>query len=358
MENRVEKLKKICSQNKQAMYITSLENIYYVSGLDFTDGAVLVLPNKAYLLVDFRYGEVAQKTVKHLDVVVFDNLLQTVKKLCLESNAKEILVESQTISFGYAQRIIKLFSDEKIDVVTNSFLSKKLSNMRLIKSSQELELIKKAQEIAEYAYMENLNFIKVGVTQREIALNIEFLMRKQGAEKVAFDLITISGSTTSLPHGVPDNTPIKEGDFITMDIGAVYKGYHSDMTRTIALKYASDKQIEVYNTVLKAQTEALKSVKSGVMCSACDKVARDIIANAGYGDFYKHATGHGVGLEIHEEPRVSPNSDVILSQGMVITIEPGIYIPNEFGVRIEDMVNVTEKGYQNFATITKELTII
>ncbi len=355
--DRVDRIKRIIKDN-QAALITSNENVFYLGKLEYTDGAILITPKGGYLLADFRYAQVAKENVFDLEVVIFDSLYKSIKEICIADKIDEVLIENEKVTIAMLKRMENAFAENKITVVTSSLLSRKLINLRMIKTSQEIEYIKKAQQIAEYAYIENLNFIKAGVTQREIALNIEFLMRKKGASKVAFDLITISGDKTSLPHGVPDDTPVKDGDFITMDIGAVYNGYHSDMTRTIALKSVNARQEEIYNIVLEAQTSTLKAVKAGVSSTLCDKIARDIISKAGYAKYFKHSTGHGVGLEIHEEPRLSTTGETILSSGMVITVEPGIYLPQEFGVRIEDMICVTKDGYDNFATISKELTII
>ena len=183
-------------------------------------------------------------------------------------------------------------------------------------------------------------------------------MKLYGAEDISFDLITITGKKTSLPHGVPADDLVKEGDFFTCDFGAVYEGYHSDTTRTVAVGFASDEMKQIYDIVLKAQLAALEKIKPGIKCSDVDKTARDIISEAGYGEYFGHSTGHGVGLDIHELPFVSSKSDTILEQGMVITDEPGIYLPDKFGVRIEDMLSVTENGYRNFVSLPKELIII
>ena len=200
--------------------------------------------------------------------------------------------------------------------------------------------------------------IKEGMTEKDIALDLEFIMRKSGAESVSFDLIALAGENTSMPHGVPSQRRIKRGDLLLFDIGATVDGYHSDMTRTYAFGFAGDKVKRVYDTVLHAQLAALAAVHSGAKCSDIDRAAREYIDNAGYQGLFGHSTGHGVGLEIHESPSVSPNNDFVLQSGMVITVEPGIYIPGEFGIRIEDMVVVTNDGYINFASLPKELTVI
>ena len=203
-----------------------------------------------------------------------------------------------------------------------------------------------------------LGKIQEGVSEQELALELEFYMRRQGAQGVAFDLIVVAGTKGSLCHGVPDDHQVRRGDFITMDIGALLDGYHSDMTRTVALGKVTPEQEEVYQIVLRAQEEAISQVKPGVRCGQIDKVARDIIYGAGYEGCFGHSTGHSVGLEIHEEPRFSIGVETLLCPGMVMTVEPGIYLPGKFGVRIEDMVAVTENGYQNLTKTPKELMIL
>ena len=203
-----------------------------------------------------------------------------------------------------------------------------------------------------------MTFIKPGVTEKQIALELDFYMLSHGAEAVSFETIAVTGAKSSMPHGVPDETVVKNGDFITMDFGAVCKGYHSDMTRTVAVGEVTEEQKTVYETVLKAQKNALSVLKKGLPCSEADKAARDIIDNAGYGDYFGHSTGHGVGVEIHENPTLAPKSTDILEIGDVVTVEPGIYLPGKFGVRIEDMALITENGYENLTSSPKELIIL
>ena len=183
-------------------------------------------------------------------------------------------------------------------------------------------------------------------------------MLKNGAECVSFETIAVSGKNSSMPHGVPCDKKIEKGDFITMDFGAVVEGYHSDMTRTVAVGEVSSKQAEVYKTVLDAQLKSLETLKAGVSCFDADAAARNIIENAGYGEYFGHGTGHGVGIEIHEAPRLSPKSDAILKAGDIVTVEPGIYLPDEFGVRIEDMAFITENGFENLTRTPKNLIIL
>ena len=183
-------------------------------------------------------------------------------------------------------------------------------------------------------------------------------MKKLGAERVAFDLIVVSGKNSSLPHGVPSNKPIEKGDFVTIDMGAVYEGYRSDMTRTVAVSNVSDEQKHIYNIVLDAQMKAIEYIKPGIICSEIDKIARDIIYSSGYEGYFGHSTGHSIGIEEHENPSFSRSCRSILEPGMIMTVEPGIYLPNKFGVRIEDMILVNESGYENLTTIDKQLIVL
>lgn len=358
MKYRISSLQRHLESPAHAFLITSDVNRFYLTGFSSSAGCVLITKNNAYLLVDFRYGEAAQKNVKHCKVVVFKRLSESIEKICLEEKIKEIVVEQENVTLAQAENYNREFNSFGVALSKSRLLDSLIHNLRLIKSDDEIAMIKKAQQITEEAYTEVLNYVKPGVTEREIALELEYLMRKKGADGVSFDLITITGANTSLPHGVPGDNIIKEGDFFLSDIGATYCGYHSDMTRTVAVGYATDEMYNVYNIVLDAQLKALQSVKSGVKCGVVDKTARDIIKESGYGENFGHSTGHGVGLDIHEQPSVYFTSDVILSSGMVITVEPGIYLPGKFGVRIEDIISVTKNGYNNFATIDKQLTII
>jgi Xaa-Pro aminopeptidase len=243
-------------------------------------------------------------------------------------------------------------------VDANEVVDSLVDKLRETKKEKEIECIKKAQQIAEEAFAHSLELIKPAVSEKDIALALDFYMLSHGAEAVSFDTIVVSGKNSSMPHGVPTDKKIENGDFVTMDFGAVYNGYHSDMTRTVAVGEPTEKQKEIYSVVLKAQKAALSVLKAGVPCSEADKAARDVIEAAGYKEFFGHGTGHGVGIEIHEAPTLSPRSKADLGEGNVVTIEPGIYIPNEFGVRIEDMALITKDGFVNLTSCEKELIIL
>ena len=319
-------------------------------------GMLLIFKECAYLIIDFRYIEKARNTVKNCTVMEQENLTEQINRLMKKHNAKSLAVESMDMTLSRMSFLEKKFPD--IEFIKSDELSNNIYDMRTIKSTEEIEKIHKAQKIAEKAFDEILGFIRPGVTEREIALKLDNCMLENGAEGLSFETIALAGANTSMPHGVPGNYKVKNGDFVLMDFGAVYDGYHSDMTRTVCVGQPSEKMGKIYDIVLKAQLEALKKVKSGITGSELDGYARDIIDESGYGDFFGHSLGHGVGMEIHEFPTASSKSETILKENMVVTVEPGIYLPGEFGVRIEDFVVVTENSHQNLTNCPKKLIIL
>lgn len=338
--------------------IFSGTNRRYFTGFVSSLGYLLVTREESYLFVDSRYSEAAQKQAKNCKVVAYKVLSEEMADIISQNSLKNIMLESSAITLSECEHIEKIFAKANAVALKNNELDRIINTMRVIKTSDEIEKMHRAQVITEQALRETLKFVKEGVTEREIALELEFRMRKLGAEGVSFDLIVLTGKKTSMPHGVPGFDRVKNGDFILFDIGATYDGYHSDMTRTYAFGNVSAEQKRVYATVKQAQQNALDMIKEGISCSEVDSAARTYINHAGYEGFFGHSTGHGVGMDIHEVPSVSPKSDFILRNGMVITAEPGIYLPDRFGVRIEDMVVVTGSGYINFASVSKELTVI
>ncbi len=228
----------------------------------------------------------------------------------------------------------------------------------LIKTPDELLLIMKAEAMGDVCFEHMLDYIKPGMTEIQVADEIERVLTALGGEGLAFPTIAVSGVNSNQPHGVPSDKKICEGEFLTMDFGAVYKGYCADMTRTVAIGYATDEMKKVYDIVLRSQIAGLNAVKAGVKCFDVDKVCRDIITEAGYGDYYIHGTGHGVGTEVHEPPTLNSRSDEFLQENQAVTIEPGIYLPDKFGVRIEDLAIVTSFGIINCTRSTKELIVL
>lgn len=353
--NSIESLQAFLPDSGTAALITSSINNRYLSGFDSTDGAYLITRDKARVLLDFRYFEAASKQVQPpTEVVRFNRLIDDLNNIFLKENIKHVYIEDTDMTVASFREYSRALCAE---LLTDG-LSDKLSELRMVKTDAEVDKIIKAQRITERALNEVLNCLKPGVTEREIAVELEHLIKVYGGERVAFDLICITGANTSLPHGVPGDRTVKEGDFFTFDIGSVYEGYHSDMTRTVAVGYATDEMREIYDIVLKAHIKAQQAIKAGVPARDVDAAARDHIESKGYGKCFGHSTGHGVGLEIHEAPAVSKRSQTVLKDGMVITDEPGIYLPGKFGVRIEDMFLVRGDDPLDLAEIPKDLIII
>ena len=356
--NRTEKLRTFIQSADQALLITNEVNIGYFSGFFHSEGYLLVTQKESFLLVDFRYIEAARSKSNGCRVLMFKNIAEDLGDILTEEGIKQLVFEADNITVSRFERFKTAFGEKGVECVADEKLCGHIADIRIIKDDSELEKIQKAQNIAEKAYLEVINYLKPGVSEKEISARLEYLMNIYGAECKSFDLITITGSKTSLPHGVPSDGIVREGDFFTFDFGAVYDGYHSDTTRTVAIGYATDEMRKVYDIVLKAQLAALEKIKPGVECREVDKTARDIITAEGFGEYFGHSTGHGVGLDIHESPAVSARGETVLKSGMVITDEPGIYLPQKFGVRIEDMLCVTDDGYKNFVSLPKDLIIL
>ncbi len=352
---RIEKLKTFLEE-KQAVILFQKPNRLYFSGFASSAGTVIITKENAYLLVDFRYYEKAKSSVKNLTVILCEKLYFQLNEILTMENIKTVFLETETISISKFNSLKQALP--RIEVSEKDYIENAIVKIRSIKDSYELDSIKKAQTITDNAFTYILDRIKVGRTEKEIALELEFFMRKNGADGIAFDTIAISGKNTSLPHGVPTDKVIEEGDFFTMDFGATYNGYCSDMTRTVAVGEVTEKQRFVYDTVLKAQTEVLKEIREGMVCKKIDSVARNIIYNSGFEGCFGHGLGHSVGLEIHESPSFNTRDETELQSGVIITVEPGIYLENEFGVRIEDMVYVTNNGCINLTKSPKELIIL
>lgn len=343
------------AQNTCALII-SPENRKYFTGFESSDGFLIASENRAVFITDGRYIEAAEKQISNCEVKLLGKTYPQIAEILKEMNCNRLLVEStrMTVStYNSLKGVLK-----KIPVSTDTTLDTIINTLRSVKTEIEVESIIKAQRIAEDAFNHILNFIKVGVTEKEIALELDFYMLRHGGEGLSFETIAVSGANSSMPHGVPSNKKIENGDFITMDFGTIINGYHSDMTRTVAVGFATDEMKNVYDTVLKAQQNCLDNIKAGISCKDGDEFARSVIRNAGLGQYFTHSTGHGVGVEIHEFPNLSPASDSVLQVGNIVTVEPGIYIPKKFGVRIEDMALITENGCRNLTNAKKDLIIL
>ena len=355
IKDRILNLQAILKED-EAFWITSGSNRFYLTGFNSSAGSVLVSKKSAVFFIDFRYFEKAKQIVNSCEVVLYDKGDKGIFEYCKNQKVKSIYVEASQISLTHYKYICDLFED--IEISKDNILDTTLNKMRAVKSEQELEFIRKAQSLTEQTLDYILPRIQIGKTEREIMLDMEFFMRGLGAEGVSFDFIVVSGKNSSLPHGVPTDKKIEKGDFVTMDFGAIVNGYCSDMTRTVAMGSVTEEQKLVYNTTLTAQLKAIESIKSGAVCGDVDKIARDIIYDAGYKGCFGHALGHSVGIDVHEAPNLSPNNQSLLEVGNVVTVEPGIYLENKFGVRIEDMVYVTQDGCINLTNSPKSLLIL
>lgn len=341
--------------NKTAVLIYTSVNRRYLTSFPSSLGYLLLTEDENILFVDGRYFEAASKKAADCTVVLMNSLYLQLNTLFKEKGIERLLIETENeISF-----LNSLKSNLSVKVSASESLSKRLRELRSIKTKEEIDSAVAAQRIAEKAFEDILEFIKIGKSEREIAAFLEYRMRLYGSEGAAFETIAVSGENSSLPHGVPSDRPVREGDFITMDFGATTNGYCSDMTRTVAVGFVTDEMQRVYETVLLAQKKVEETVRAGILCKDADKAAREIISAAGYGEYFIHSTGHGIGLEVHEMPTLSPRGgDAKLRRGQLVSNEPGIYLPEKFGVRIEDMLFVTKNGCKNLTKAEKSLIIL
>jgi Xaa-Pro aminopeptidase len=355
MEDRVNRLKKLMNEEGlEGLLIDSAINRYYLTGFTGTTGRVLITNRNNYFITDFRYSEQAREEIREFEILEINKKqVEEIAKKIKKEGIKHLGFESRVVSYHQFVEYSEQFSG--IELIPTLDL---VAGLRLLKDQDEIERVKKAVEITDQAFAHICSFIKPGLTEREVALELEFFLKRKGAERNAFDFIVASGKRSSLPHGIASNKRLEKGDFITMDFGAVYQGYCSDMTRTVILGKPDHRQREIYNLVLRAQLEVIHKVRPGMECKEADALARDIITAASYGRNFGHSLGHGVGLEIHENPRVSYNSEEVLKSGMLITDEPGIYIPDWGGVRIEDDLLMTENGCEVLNSSPKELIIL
>ena len=351
--NRIEKLRSQLSDGSCAL-VTSDINRRYFTGMRSSAGTLIVFKECAYLIIDFRYIEKARDTVSDCEVVLQQKLYEQLNDLIKKHGAETIMIENETMTVAELDDLYDRLSPET-EIDSGDTLSGLINDMRAIKSEDEIALMTKAQRIAEAALENTLNFIREGVTEKEIALSLNEYMLRNGAEDLSFETIALCGESTSMPHGVPTDKPLKMGEFILMDFGAVADGYHSDMTRTVVLGEPSEEMEKVYSIVLEAQSRAIAAASEGITGKRLDRVARDFIAANGYGDSFGHGLGHSVGMEIHESPCANTRDETVLKENMIMTVEPGIYLPKKFGVRIEDFVVIKQNSCLNLTNAPKKL---
>ena len=350
----VAKLRQAMAQKElDAIVLFSPVNIRYFAKFFITDGAAVITRDGAWMFTDSRYIEAAQAQTDELEVLLIDqehklsDRIRTALEGCERVGAEELSLPHGDWLDWEAKLGRSLIPAQEL-----------LTELRTIKTKYELDSIVAAQRIAEKALDEVLGLIRPGMSERELAAELTYRMLRHGGEGNSFDPIAVTGKKSSMPHGVPGDELIQAGDVVTMDFGCLVNGYCSDMTRTVAVGHASDEMRKVYDTVLEAQLAGISTFKAGVTGAAVHNAAAKVIADAGYGPYFGHGFGHSLGLEIHEPPRASTGNDKLLPAGAVITAEPGIYLPGKFGVRIEDMVLVTETGCENLTRAPKELIIV
>jgi len=350
---KIDHLRAKLPESVDGALLFSEANRRYFTDFPSSNGALLLSRTDCVFLTDSRYTEAAQKQITFAETVDMEQMEQEMSRLGLVNIALEAryvtLAHLKTLQEAHPDK--QFFYDESLDIAVEA--------LRMCKTPEELASICAAQRIAEAALERVLGLLKPGVTERELALELDFYMLKHGAEAISFDTIVLAGPNGSMPHGVPSDYKIQAGDFVTMDFGAVVDGYHSDMTRTVAIGSVSEEQRRVYDIVLEAQKRTLAVLAPGVTGKEADAAGRDHIAACGYGEFLGHGVGHGVGLDIHEEPHLSLKSEHwILAPDHVVTVEPAVYLPGRFGLRIEDMALITEEGHENLTHVPKELLLL
>ncbi|MFA6469814.1 MAG: Xaa-Pro peptidase family protein [Bacteroidota bacterium] len=337
-----------------AFMTSALPTMQYLCGYSGSNGLLIVDNRSTHFFTDFRYQEYIQSAVTaDAKIIGKGSLAQVAAKKGLFSSFKKIAIEQDRMTLAEFVFLKKIISPGKF-VLTSGIVEQ----LRVVKDHWETVALKRAFAISDRVFHQLLGVIKPGMNELEISAEISSLHKKNGAENDAFDVIVASGVRGSLPHGTATEKKIHPGEFITLDFGCIFGGYHSDMTRTICVGKPSAEMKKVYRTVLESQQKACDAVRSGIPAKSLDRIARQHIAAKGYGKYFGHSLGHGVGLEIHEMPRIAPKSKDILEAGNVITIEPGIYLPGRFGVRIEDTVIVTAKGSEVLTRSPKELITI
>ncbi len=353
--NNIDKYLSLLNDEVDGLLLTSRYSRHYGAQFDIAEGVAVVSRKGCRYFTDSRYIESAENGIQGFEVLLMNRDNNYMKRI------NDAIADFGITTLGYEENYLTVAEFMGYEKNLNARLvpfHKEISSFRSVKEEWELERMRKAQAITDKAFSEVIGRIQVGMTEKELAAELIYCLYKNGGEGLSFDPIVVSGPNTSLPHGVPGDRKIEKGDFITMDFGVIYQGYCSDMTRTVAVGYATEEMEKVYNTVLKAQCAAIAATKPGMMGKEIDAIARDIITEAGYGPYFGHGYGHSLGLEVHEAPNSGPASEAVMVKGVVSSAEPGIYLPGKFGVRIEDCVIFTEDGNEDMAKSPKNLIIV
>ncbi len=339
----------------ESAVIFSTVSRFYLAEFSSSDGILFITPSTAHLYLDSRYlemAEIKQKKGEISEEIVLcgSGFAEDFERYLKENPNQNTFFEDKRVTVSFLSSLQK-----KYPLANFLPLGGAIDEMRIVKSEAEQKKIAFSQELAESAFEYILSRLAPGRSEREIAAELEFFMKKNGASAPSFETICVSGSRTSLPHGRASEKVLENNSFVTMDFGCVLDGYSSDMTRTVCIGRASDEMKQVYQTVLSAQLSAIQAVRAGVKGSEVDRAARDVIKNAGFGEYFGHSTGHGIGIEVHEAPSFSPKAESEIPAGAVLSVEPGIYLPGKFGVRIEDLVVVENAGSRNLNRTPKNL---
>ena len=353
MISRLNRLRLLLAEHRlDAILVHNGENRTYLTGFTGSAGVAVVTTRELLLLVDFRYVEQAAAEAPEWEVVkVPRQATDIVTEIARGRELRRVGFESDGLTYKQYDELAAALRPTELVPVAG------VDRLRWIKDADELARIHKAVAIADAGFAHIQGYLRPGVQEREIALELEFYIRRQGADKEAFETIVASGVRSSLPHGRASEKVLGQDEFVTLDFGAVMRGYHSDCTRTVVLGDASPRHREIYDLVLAAQRAALQGIRPGVAARDADALARRVITEAGHGDHFGHGLGHGVGLAIHEGPTLSPREEATLEAGMVVTVEPGVYLPGWGGVRIEDLVVITPDGCDDLTTAPKHLML-
>jgi Xaa-Pro aminopeptidase len=337
-----------------AVLITNEYNRRYLSGFTGSAGMLLLFADVAYLLTDFRYMEQAPQQAPFMTVVEHrPQALETVRELLHKHGADKLGFEAQTMTFGQYLQATKI-----VDNVEWRPLANLVEQLRIVKDESEIAVVRRAAALADRAYAHIVERLRPGMSEREVALELEFFMRANGATSSSFEIIVASGERSALPHGVASGRVLRNGEFVKLDFGAYLDGYCSDLTRTVMLGQPTAQHRELYDLVARAQMNALHGIRPGMTGQEADALARSVIDDADYGARFGHGTGHGFGMQIHEEPRLNKSAQTVLEAGMLVTVEPGVYLPGFGGVRIEDDILITADGIEVLTASPKSLLII
>jgi Xaa-Pro aminopeptidase len=336
-----------------ALLLLDMKNIRYLTGFTGSDGALLIGRQDAMLMVDGRYTTQAKRESEGLVIYEYRDKVTGITAVMNDKNFKTVVYEPFSMTVDIYFKIL-----DKLNNISLAPIGDQLNTLRAIKNGDEIRCIRKAIEISAEALKDVEQFMKPGIREMDIALELEYKMRANGAEQVSFPTIVASGHNSALPHAQPGTRKLEDGDVLVIDYGATYGGYHSDETWTCVIGHADSKQREIYALIKDAHDRAIDELKSGVIAKNIDLIARTCIENGGYGEFFPHGTGHGVGLDVHETPRIAAPSETVLQTGMVVTIEPGVYIPDLWGMRIEDMALINEDGCEILTKTLKDFKIL